>query len=200
MAGEATTAPTEATDKPMAEGKMDSEQRFKEDNIRAMIKLTEDPAFKGLIRPLTASELAALTEDVRFHGPRDPLVVWKGRNIILDGHHRYEICQKHGIPFKIVELEFPNDTEAKIWMLKNQRGRRNMNESQRAMAAVTLESLYSEQAKERMGARTDLGQDLDPSEAGRSAEKAAKDMGVSHQTVSFAKKVTTRASLNSSRW
>jgi len=167
------------------------ETEVKEDNIRAMIKLTEDPAFKGLIRPLTASELAALTEDVRIHGPRDPLVVWKGRNIILDGHHRYEICQKHGIPFKIAELEFPNDTEAKIWMLKNQRGRRNMNESQRAMAAVTLESLYSEQAKERMGARTDLGLDLDPSEAGRSAEKAAKDMGVSHQTVSFAKKVTT---------
>jgi ParB-like chromosome segregation protein Spo0J len=191
MAGEATTAPTEATDKPMAEGKMDSEQRFKENNIRAMIKLTEDPAFKGLIRPLTASELAALTEDVRFHGPRDPLVVWKGKNIILDGHHRYEICLKYDIPFQVVELEFPNDTEAKIWMLKNQRGRRNMNESQRAMAAVTLESLYSEQAKERMGARTDLGQDLDPSEAGRSAEKAAKDMGVSHQTVSFAKKVTT---------
>ncbi|MGV8127398.1 MAG: hypothetical protein ACP5PV_09345 [Methanothrix sp.] len=195
MAGDITMTPAEVVagvaEEPTVEGKMELEQKVKEANIRAMIKLTEDPAFKGLIRPLTASELAALTEDVRIHGCRDPLVVLKGRNIILDGHHRYEICLKYDIPFQVVELEFPNDTEANIWMLKNQRGRRNMNESQRAMAAVTLESLYSEQAKERMGARTDLGQDLDPSEAGRSAEKAAKDMGVSHQTVSFAKKVTT---------
>ena len=195
MAGDKTMTPAEVVagvaEEPTAEGKMELEQKVKEANIRAMIKLTEDPAFKGLIRPLTASELAALTEDVRIHGCRDPLVVLKGRNIILDGHHRYEICLKYDIPFQVVELEFPNDTEAKIWMLKNQRGRRNMNESQRAMAAVTLESLYSEQAKERMGARTDLGQDLDPSEAGRSAEKAARDMGVSHQTVSFAKKVMT---------
>lgn len=195
MAGDTAMAPAEVvagvTEEPAVEDKPGLEQKVKDGHLNAIVNLTKDPEFKDLIPPLTAGELAALTEDILMHGLRDPLAVWKGRNIILDGHHRYEICQKHGIPFKIVELEFPNDTEAKIWMLKNQRGRRNMNESQRAMAAVTLESLYSEQAKERMGARTDLGQDLDPSEAGRSAEKAAKDMGVSHQTVSFAKKVTT---------
>jgi ParB-like chromosome segregation protein Spo0J len=167
------------------------EAEVKEANLQATAKLVVDPSFQSLIRPLTASELAALTEDILLHGLRDPLAVWKGKNIILDGHHRYEICQKHGRSYQTVELEFSDEIEAKIWMLKNQRGRRNMNESQRAMAAVTLESLYSEQAKERMGVRTDLGQNLDPSEAGRSAEKAAREMGVSHQTVSFAKKVTT---------
>ena len=93
-------------------------------------------------------------------------------------------------------MEFPDRTEAKIWMIKNQRGRRNLNESQRAMLAVKLEALYSVPAKERMGTRTDLGQNLDPCEAGRSAEKAADDMHVSHQTVSYAKKVPRRAFLN----
>jgi len=59
------------------------------------------------------------------------------------------------------------------------------------MLAVTLNDIYCEQAKERMGTRTDLGQNLAQCEVGRSAEKAAKDMGVSHQTVSYAKKVVT---------
>jgi hypothetical protein len=133
-----------------------------------------------------------LKEGIKADGCHDPLIVWKGQNIILDGHHRHEICNDLGKPFKIVEIDFPNRTEAKIWMIKNQRGRRNLDESQRAMLAVQLEALYSEQAKERMGTRTDLGQNLDPSEAGKSAEKAANDMGISHQTVSYAKKVVNK--------
>ena len=102
-------------------------------NLPRKTELKIDPRFRSLIQPLTAGELAALTEDILIHGCRDPLVVWKGQNIILDGHHRYEICQKHGIDYQVVELDFPNETETKIWMIKNQRGRRNLNESQRAM-------------------------------------------------------------------
>jgi ParB-like chromosome segregation protein Spo0J len=156
-----------------------------------MNSLTIDPEFRNLIYPLTADELAGLKEDISTYGCREPITVLKGEGIILDGHHRYEICQERGITFQVVELDFPNRTEAKIWMIKNQRGRRNLNESQRAMLAVTLEALYSEQAKERQGTRTDLGQPLDEGETGRSAEKAAKDMGISHQTVSLAKKIKT---------
>jgi len=151
-----------------------------------------DPRFRNVISPLTAGELAALTEDISIHGCCDPLKVLKGEGIILDGHHRFEICEKLGIPYEVVELEFPSHTDAKSWMIKSQRARRNLNESQRAMLAVTLEALYCEQAKEWPGTRTDLGLNLDPKEAGRSAEKAAKDMGISHQTVSYAKKVATK--------
>jgi hypothetical protein len=57
------------------------------------------------------------------------------------------------------------------------------------MLAVALEALYGEQAKERQGTRTDLGKKLDQSEKGRSAEKAANEMGISHQSVASAKKV-----------
>jgi hypothetical protein len=77
-------------------------------------------------------------------------------------------------------------------MIKNQKGRRNLEESQCAMLAVKLEALYAEQSKGRKGSRTDLGLILGQGEFGRSAEKAARDMGVSHQTVSFAKKVSAK--------
>jgi ParB-like chromosome segregation protein Spo0J len=101
------------------------------ENQRPELKI--DPEFKALIPPLSAGEISALREDVSIYGCRDPLIDWKDQGIILDGHHRYEICKELGIRYKVVELEFPSRIEAKIWMIKNQRGRRNLNESQRAM-------------------------------------------------------------------
>jgi ParB-like chromosome segregation protein Spo0J len=155
-------------------------------------KLTIDPEFKSLIPPLNKGEYEGLKEDIKAHGCRDPLIIWKGQGIILDGHHRYEICEELKLPFETVEYEFADRTGAEIWMIKNQRGRRNLNESQRSMLAVALEALYGEQAKNRQGTRTDLGQKLDQSEKGRSAEKAANEMGISHQTVNSAKKVVNK--------
>jgi hypothetical protein len=150
-----------------------------------------DPDFKTLIPPLDQGVRDDLKKSLQEEGCRDKLIVCKldGQCILLDGHNRYEICKELGIPYKTTEINVPNRTEAKIWMIKNQRGRRNLNESQRAILAVTLDALYSEQAKERKGTRSDLGLNLDQGLIGRSAEKAAKDMDVSHQTVSFAKKV-----------
>ena len=151
-----------------------------------------DPEFKDLIPPLSQVEFEALKEDIKVNGCRDKLVVWKDHNILLDGHHRYQICIELGRLSDTKEIELPSRADAKIWIIKNQRGRRNLDESQRAMLAVTLNDIYCEQAKERMGTRTDLGQKLAQCEVGRSAEKAARDMGVSHQTVTFAKKVATK--------
>ena len=153
-------------------------------------RLKIDTEFKGLIPPLTSSELKELKESLSVHGCRDKLVIW--RNTLLDGHHRYQICQEKGIRFETREIELSSRSDAKIWILKNQRGRRNLSESQRAMLALKLEKIYGEKAKENAGTRTDLGQNLGQGEGGRSAEKAAKDMGISHQTVTYAKKVTDK--------
>jgi len=151
-----------------------------------------DPELRDLIPPLTDGEYASLKESIEKDGCREPLTIWKGQNIILDGHNRYEICRDLQVPFNTIEIELPDINAAKIWMIKNQKGRRNLAESQWAMLAVKLEALYAEEAKGRMGSRTDLGLNLGQGEFGRSAEKAAKDMGVSHQTVSFAKQVSNR--------
>ena len=148
-----------------------------------------DSEFESLIPKLADNEYEGLKEDIKNRGCRDPVVVWKGQNIVLDGHHRYRICTKLGIPFKIEEYEFPNRTAAKIFMFTNQNSRRNLNPSQLAMLALKLEALYSEQAKERQGIRTDLGQEINESERGSSAEKAAKVMGICPQSVAYAKRV-----------
>jgi hypothetical protein len=151
-----------------------------------------DPEFKDLIPPLSQDEVEVLKESLSTQGCRDKLVVWKDHNVLLDGHHRYQICTELRLDFETNEIDLPSRADAKIWILKNQRGRRNLNESQRAMLALKLEAIYSEKARENMGTRIDLGQNLGQGEGGRSAEKAGKDMGVSHQTVTFAKKVVTK--------
>jgi len=160
--------------------------------VQAAPCLQIDSEFRDLIPPLSQDEVTLLKESISTQGCRDRLVVWKDHNTLLDGHHRYQICQEKGIPFDKVEIELASRTDAKIWILKNQRGRRNLNESQRAMLALKLEAIYSEQIKEKTGTRSGLVQNLGQREGGRSAEKAAKDMNISHQTVTFAKNVANR--------
>ena len=74
--------------------------------------------------PLTPDEYAQLEANCLADGIRDPLVVWRGT--LIDGHNRYDIAQKHGLEFQVVEKEFEDETAAKIWMVTNQFGRRNL--------------------------------------------------------------------------
>jgi hypothetical protein len=52
------------------------------------------------------------------------------QNGLLDGHNRYELCTKHNIPYRTVEVSLPDMHAAKSWMIDNQLGRRNLTEGQ----------------------------------------------------------------------
>lgn len=93
------------------------------------IKLIIDPEFKNLIPPLDPQEYRELEGLILKDGCRDPIVVWKGMNIIVDGHNRFEICSKHNIKFKIIEKEFQDRESVKRWIKKNQRARRNLTKA-----------------------------------------------------------------------
>lgn len=64
--------------------------------------------------------------------------VWKGHDIIVDGHHRYAICKELGIEPEIEEVPFDSADEAELYALKNQRNRRNLTESQLIMVDVAI--------------------------------------------------------------
>ena len=80
------------------------------------------------MRRLTEDERSLLEASIIAEGVRDPLVVWRrnGELVLLDGHHRYEIAQRHGISFEVMELSFPDLAAAKRWVIRNQLGRRNL--------------------------------------------------------------------------
>jgi phage N-6-adenine-methyltransferase len=95
-----------------------------------------DAEFSALIPPLTADERKQLEANISAHGgARDPLVVWasKGTLTLLDGHNRYEICTRLGLPFDIHELRFKDREEAEDWIDRNQLGRRNLDSRQMSL-------------------------------------------------------------------
>jgi hypothetical protein len=79
-----------------------------------------DADFEDLLSPLPESSLTGLEQDIIENGCRNPLVVWEEENILLDGHHRYSICSKHKIPYKVDRLNFENKEAAKRWIIEHQ--------------------------------------------------------------------------------
>lgn len=95
-----------------------------------------DAEFAALIPPMSAEERKQLEENIVEHGgARDPLVVWasKGTMTLLDGHNRYEICSRLGLPFDVHEMRLANRDEAADWIDKNQLGRRNLDARQMSL-------------------------------------------------------------------
>ena len=91
--------------------------------------LTVDSEFRDLIRPLLKDEYRRLEENLLADGCREPIIIWKG--VIVDGHNRYEICTRLGIPFRTQERHFDNREEVISWICANQLGRRNISDETR---------------------------------------------------------------------
>lgn len=149
------------------------------------MNLKFDEEFQTLIPPLTDEEFKTLEESIIDEGCRDPLVIWD--DIILDGHNRYNICKKHKIIFKRVEKNFDNREQAKIWILENQLGRRNLNEAQRIDVVDKLFGLKEKQlAKERQLSGKNLGENLPK---GRASEQLGNKAKVSEKTYRKGKQI-----------
>ena len=157
-------------------------------------ELTVDPEFRDLIPPLNEEELKLLEESIVADGCESPLIVWNG--VIVDGHNRYAICRKHGIPFSIQEKNFSSRDDAMLWMLRNQLGRRNLNSYQRVELVLKFEPLVKNAAEQRMMA----GKAANPvptlaqgQTKGRTRDHLSEAAGVSHGTFAKAKKLVQSA-------
>jgi N6-adenosine-specific RNA methylase IME4 len=109
------------------------------------MQITIDPEFQALIPPLQPMEIAELEASLKAEGCREPLAIWRGA--LIDGHNRYQICQRAGVQFETREMSFESREHAKLWMIRNQKGRRNLSEDQRGVLALVEMELRSEIAK-----------------------------------------------------
>jgi hypothetical protein len=158
--------------------------------------ITIDPEFKALIPPLAPDELSQLEANILRDGCRDPLVVWDG--ILIDGHNRHEICTRNGLPFETVQMPHADRSEALVWIIRNQFGRRNLPAYERARLALKMKELIAAQAKEKQkerkgdqpGATLQKSANLKPIDT--RAELAAM-AGVSHDTIAKVEKIEERA-------
>ena len=111
------------------------------------VSLNIHQELQHLLPALSESEYTGLEADILKDGVLSPLVVWNG--IIVDGHHRYEICRKHDIPFETVAMTFESLDAAKLWACQHQEHRRNLTPFQRGEISLQFKPMIAAKAKER---------------------------------------------------
>lgn len=99
------------------------------------MNIVVDPELQAYIDPLTPDELAALERSLLTEGCRDALVLWG--DLLVDGHNRYALCQKHGLPFQTVQSQlFQSREDVYLWMIDQHLGRRSVSDFQRGVLAL----------------------------------------------------------------
>ena len=144
--------------------------------------------FRDLLPKLTQEEYNVLQDSIRREGLREPLVIWKEKGILIDGHNRRDICKKLKIKPATREQSFDSKDAVKLWIWENQEGRRNLTAFQRIEATLNLKDIIAEQAKERQresGGAVRLKLDKPIHTYKMLGERA----GVSHGTVRKAEKI-----------
>jgi hypothetical protein len=118
------------------------ETKLPKRDLNGFYELTIKPEFQSLLPPLTEGEFAGLEASILDQGVIVPLVVWDG--FLIDGHQRYAIAKKHSLPFQTVEMQFDDETEAKIWIMENQLGRKNLSIYERAEVILKAQEYLAE--------------------------------------------------------
>ena len=159
-----------------------------------MRSLTINEELKNLLPPLSEEEYAGLEADILERGCLTPLFAWG--DILVEGHNRYEICQKHRLPYKVNEIEFDSLDAAKLWAWQHQKNRRNMTSYQRAELSLRFKDAIAAKAKDRQGTRSDLADGNIPqtfAECKETRQELAEIADVSHTTLNKVEYISEHA-------
>jgi hypothetical protein len=142
-------------------------------------KIVIDEEFKNLIQAMPPDVVEGLEMAIIRDGCLDPLKVWDkdGELILLDGHHRLEICERNNIEYQTSTIELASREEAINWIIDNQLSRRNLNE-------IQIDYLLGKRLEneKKQGARTDLTSRQSDAKS-KTAAKIAKQSGKSQATI-----------------
>ena len=106
------------------------------------MNITVNEELLAYIDPLTPEEHQALERSLLAEGCRDALVLWG--EVLVDGHNRYGICTKHGIPFNTVQnTRFKSIEDVHLWMIDQHLGRRSVSDFQRGVLALRKKDILT---------------------------------------------------------
>ena len=118
---------------------------------------------KAYIDPLSADEHEALERSILADGCRDALVL--GGDLLVDGHNRSGICQKHGVAFETVQAKhFQNIDDVHLWMIDQHLGRRSVSDFQRGVLALRKREIIAAR-RAQAAEQTPVYSDAPPAEA-----------------------------------
>jgi ParB-like chromosome segregation protein Spo0J len=145
--------------------------------MKRVSEIQTDPKLAGMFT-VNAETLASIVKSMKGSGydKSQPLVLWKGKGLVVDGHTRLQAAIEAGIPeIPVEEKEFAALEDAKIYAYRRQAERRNLAPAEILAAAMELKHKDSRDG------------------AGRASELLAKDLGVSSSTVKYAQAVAHEA-------
>ena len=158
--------------------------------------ITIDPEFENLLPKQTPEQDKELEAQILREGCNTPLVVWEvnDTHILVDGHRRFAICQKHNRQFTVRKQSFANREEAKFWAVMEQLTRRNLNSFLRIEHALRFKPMFEARAKANQQAGNALRQNSAQAvEMVKTRDEVAKLAGVSHHTVSRVEDILAKA-------
>ena len=151
-----------------------------------------DEEFKKLLPPLDRETFAWLEGNMLTYGCQNPLVLWEG--ILIDGHNRWEIINKHGLKYNTISMEFDSRDDVIIWIIETQVSRRNLNPLQLSH----FRGLHYNTDKRRDGNPNgrnqyseELAQNGQVPQPKSTASKLAEQYGVSRNTIRRDAQVST---------
>lgn len=100
-----------------------------------MNELTVNPDYAELVFPLTELEYTDLKNSILQKGQLVPIIVNQS-NTILDGHHRFRICQELSIEPKIVIREDEDPLQEQLFVIDCNLKRRHLNLYQKTTLAL----------------------------------------------------------------
>lgn len=165
-----------------------------------------DKEFQNLLRPLTDEEFKSLENSIKQDGCLRPIELWNG--YIADGHNRYSICMKNGIPFEQVDVteKFETKSDVMKWIVQNQRARQTGRQLSKTELVAMADAVKIQADKEALASyeenvgRPKKGEEKSSSNLNeiskhiRSAAKAAESIGVSENTYRDMKLVAEKGS------
>jgi ParB family chromosome partitioning protein len=141
--------------------------------------VVEEPEIKAIFK-IHDNTLESVVGSMKENGfdRAEPIVLWKGKNCVVDGHTRLEAARKTGIEeIPVIEKEFEDVYAAILYTFERQANRRNLEQGEILSVASTLQ----DKAREARDG------------SGRGAEILAKKLGVSASTIYKAKRIRAEA-------
>ena len=144
------------------------------------------PEMAELLPPLSAEQSAALEEDLLRNGCYSPVIVNEDM-VIVDGHNRQSLCEKHGLSYTMAVFSFEDLLEAKQWALDTQ-VKRDRTLSDFSSWGVTpdlkLKPEIEAKARANQGTRTDLSATLpESSDTVDTRKELAEAVGLGERTM-----------------
>lgn len=132
--------------------------------------------------------LNSISENIRLKGfdVSQPIVIWEGKGIVIDGHTRLEAANRAGVVnISTCEKPFADERSALAYAIHNQRNRRNLTQAEiiRCIEKVDQRLSHGGDRRSEEAQKTKASHDASK----KTASKTAAIVGVSQATVERAR-------------